>query len=628
MLLAESYKLLIKQKTLIVIVIMVVIKIAFTFYQGYESHIIIDNNPDGYAYYIKLFNGKINDRVEKALQEEYYSVSHARAELDDMANKWRNGKLNREQYEEAAKKCYQRIKNNAVFNLLYNQYYYAKEDPTQRYIMDPRGWNTLLCKNKIDFILILCLIIIFTPVFCSEYESDMDLLMLSSSRGRYKAGIAKLFIGFTLAALLCALFCAIEFYCIDYMVGLDNGDFPLQSLEFFKGSEYHISIYNAFLLVILTRILGCILLTEFIFILSILSKKTIITLIISSVIVIFPAIFFQGKSLLFHLPLPDGLIIGTGYLRGTSYTTTFNQQGNIEKLIDFQLISIKEFIFLLIGYMVEIIFLFFYIIKKYSRYTLKHRIHKKIVGLCLYLFAITCTILAGCNVQDEKQENFTFYAGEDRTKGKTSEYSLFLDESKNVITAENLKTGEIITITREPFEQETVIASIFVHDEWCYYLTYTEGVEGIRIYGIEMKNFRKKLIYNSVKENNENFFGIVSEKNDYYKTLKYISQYYSFFLNENYIYLVKDNELIRIDIKSKKETVIALDVKFEDKLIFHNGNIYFIDSQYRLNIYDEKFNKVNTIESVYTDSFTIEGDHIKYKSLIDNKKELYYQLNG
>lgn len=62
----------------------------------------------------------------------------------------------------------------AAFLTIYNQYYYAKEDPAHRFLMDERGWDTLLTHDGVNVILLLFLLALCVPVFshrqtCNRY---------------------------------------------------------------------------------------------------------------------------------------------------------------------------------------------------------------------------------------------------------------------------------------------------------------------------------------------------------------------------------------------------------------------------------------------------------------------------
>ncbi|GAA0392345.1 hypothetical protein [Paenibacillus motobuensis] len=629
MLYQEWRKILIKQKGVLVIAMMIVLKIALTLQQGYDSNLIINRNPEGYTAYIKLYEGKLTEAKEQQLQEEYYAVVHANAELDGLARQWKDGSIGQEVYEQTSKQYYERIKNNAVFNVVYNQYYYAKEAPEERYLIDERGWSTLLGHSRPDFVLLLSLIIVLTPLFCYEYESGMDALLLSSSKGKYQTGMVKLAIGVMMAMATTVLFTLIEYFCLNGMVGLRNGSFPLQSLEFFANSEYPVTLNQAFLILLLVRMLGAALFAGCISLTGIITKNTVITLFISSVLIFLPYILFPSKPWLYYLPLPSGLLAGTGYLWGTVYTSAYNDQGSVEKIVQFQAIGRKTFLFLIVGYAIEMALLYLYSLKKYSKYMLKRRLMHRMRNkfpLSLSLLIICCLIISGCEHAGKVKDIFTFDARDARNYGETAGYAISLDEENNIITAKSIDTGEEFLLTREPFIQKGDISAIFVRDGWCYYVTQTLGAEGIRIYGIDLKNFRQKLIYNSVPENTEDFFGIASGQQDLEEMARNTSLIYCLVLNENNIYFVVNSELVQINRNTGREKIIARDVKGGMSLVYYNGDIYYIDHQYRLSVYKEQEGKVHALDSLYTDNFRIENGSLHYRSLLDDKQILTYKI--
>lgn len=67
---------------------------------------------------------------------------------------------------------------------IYNQYYYAKEAPAHRFLMDERGWDTLLTHNGVNVILLLFLLALCVPIFCGEYQCGMAQILHSCRNGR------------------------------------------------------------------------------------------------------------------------------------------------------------------------------------------------------------------------------------------------------------------------------------------------------------------------------------------------------------------------------------------------------------------------------------------------------------
>ncbi|ABN52644.1 MAG TPA: ABC transporter permease [Hungateiclostridium thermocellum] len=636
MIVFEWKKVLIKQKGLLCIGIMFLLKIALLFYQGYDSNSIINSNEEGYKYYINLYQGKLTEEKEKSIKAEYDSVTNAQAYLEDLSHKKRNGEIGFKEYEEKSKKYYECLKNADVFNLVYNQYYYAKEAPDVRYIIDWRGWQTLLSHDAPDVLLIVCLLIVMVPLFCNEYESGMYSLLVSSVRGKYKVAIVKLLSAFVLSAGIVILFSVAEYICVDFMVGLDNSTFPLQSLKFFEYSDWYVSLRQAFVIIVLFRIVGAVLFTAFISVVSVISKKTIVALFTCSTLVFLPYIVYGGTTTLYYLPLPSGLLVGAGYLWGDNYLSAITEEG-VDRIILFQKISKNMITLLMLMFVIEIVFLFLTCIVKYSRHTFRlnnfgNKIRKFSCALCV--LTILLLILTGCRTEMSEKDNFTFNASEEWRCVKTDEYVISLDPEKNIITAENLDKGEQIVLPKDPFRQDIYetedrslkrgyrIRSIFVRDGWCYYLKEILQTDGFQIYGIDLKDFKEELIYNGIQENDKNFFGAFFDRRQDQTSLPSVDY---FFLNANYIYYLQGKRLVRIDRNTNSETVLALDVK-ERSAVYHNGDIYYIDTLNRLSVYKEEDETVNKIDSVYTDQISIEGKRIRYTDLLNDKNIGYYDI--
>ncbi len=631
----EWKKIFIKQRGIWIIIIMVLLKVVLTLVSGFDSHDIINRNSNGYSFYINQYKGKLTEKMEKEIRAEYYAVGHAAGELEDLSRQWLEGKIDKIQYESMSKKCYERQKNSAVFHVVYNQFYYTSQAPDERYMMDGRGWSTLLNHDKPDFLLLLCLIILLTPVFCNEYESGMNALLLSSKNGKYRTCVHKLVAGIAISVGITVLFSVVEFVCIDALIGLKDGGFPLQSLEFFQNSEYRITLNQAFLAVISLRIMGSMLLAACISLVGILSRKSIVTLFAGSVLAFLPHILLKGNSLLYYLPLPSGLLTGVGYIWGTSFISTIDQHGNAVDIIQFQQISKEMLSLLMVGYAVETGLLLLYCLKKYSGRTCKllssgSKMRMKM--LCYYLcIIVSCScVFTGCKEQVKSGNDFTVNTLESLKYGETDTYKIYFDSAEENITAEHKQSGEIMDVIRDPLGRDTSLCAIFVHNNLCYYLSRIPQVDGIRIYVIDMNHMETRLVFNNVKENDEDFFGILSEvKNvisDSDGALKTALPVFCFFIDDDYIYYGVDSQLFQINRATEKERVVSLAVAEWRSLYYHNGDVYYIDKQYRLNIFKAGEGKTDVVDSVYTDQFTINGDRIEYNDLLDGNKTKHYDV--
>lgn len=226
MLQVELKKILFHHKGLLLLLIALAAYAVFCVGSGYDSSYVIDRNEDTYLTYMERWQGEITEEKAQEMEAEY-----AEATRSDDGRK-------------------------AAFLTIYNQYYYAKEDPAHRFLMDERGWDTLLTHDGVNVILLLFLLALCVPVFCGEYQCGMAQILRSCRNGRGRLAGIKLGSLAALAILATALFQLVQFVVVALSVGLDGASYPLQSLSFFENSPYHISVGQAYGIVVLSRCLG------------------------------------------------------------------------------------------------------------------------------------------------------------------------------------------------------------------------------------------------------------------------------------------------------------------------------------------------------------------------------------
>ena len=111
MLQVELKKILFHHKGLLLLLIALAAYAVFCVGSGYDSSYVIDRNEDTYLTYMERWQGEITEEKAQEMEAEY-----AEATRSDDGRK-------------------------AAFLTIYNQYYYAKEDPAHRFLMDERGWE-------------------------------------------------------------------------------------------------------------------------------------------------------------------------------------------------------------------------------------------------------------------------------------------------------------------------------------------------------------------------------------------------------------------------------------------------------------------------------------------------------
>ena len=312
MLQVELKKILFHHKGLLLLLIALAAYAVFCVGSGYDSSYVIDRNEDTYLTYMERWQGEITEEKAQEMVAEY-----AEATRSDDGRK-------------------------AAFLTIYNQYYYAKEDPAHRFLMDERGWDTLLTHDGVNVILLLFLLALCVPVFCGEYQCGMAQILRSCRNGRGRLAGIKLGAMAALAILATALFQLVQFVVVALSVGLDGASYPLQSLSFFEHSPYLISVGQAYGIVVLSRCLGAAWFAILIALLSILFRQTVLTTFSGIAVSILPHLI-GGSFLKYVLPLPAGLLAGTGYVWGTLTEVGYDEDWNLIDIVTFPGITPEQF---------------------------------------------------------------------------------------------------------------------------------------------------------------------------------------------------------------------------------------------------------------------------------------------
>jgi hypothetical protein len=263
-------------------------------------------------------------------------------------------------------------------------------------------------------------------------------------------------------------------------------------------------------------------------------------------------------------------------------------------------------------------------IRHYLGKSLYHHAFKKRAGVIIASILTIC-MLGGC-CTSTATDSLTFDALNGSVSGETDAYNITLDVSAQKIYAKNRSTGKQILLTREPFSSEQNIHAIFVRDNICYYLEETDNETGIRIWGIDLEDFRKTLIYNGQQENHFTAFGLLPEVRSSEEEMGNISITNYFFMNDRTIYYVQNSNLFSVDRRTEKSSVLARDVREGYSLFYHDSCVYYINKAYQLCVFLPLRNRVITVDNVYTNSFQIEDDTLIYIDYLHSKQKINTSL--
>src|SRR5690606_20786985 len=115
-------------------------------------------------------------------------------------------------------------KNESGFKVIFDQYTYIREKPDNRYFLSTNGWDGLLSTDSLDLLFLLLLLLLVTPVFCSEFASEMDSLHLTVKKGTRVHALSKVVLVFITVMALCLITSLLRYGFFQVKYGLENGD--------------------------------------------------------------------------------------------------------------------------------------------------------------------------------------------------------------------------------------------------------------------------------------------------------------------------------------------------------------------------------------------------------------------
>lgn len=550
MALMECKKIFIKQKALIYLILIFLMKLMNIFAVGYDSNYMIDENESYYLEYMNQYEGKITEATRDSIEQEYDRIYH---QTDN-------------DYLSSSKE--------KAFQVIYHQYTY-EEKSGGGYIFDSRGWETLLQHNNVDYILLVGIIILATLIFATEYENDMQDLLLASRKGRGTSVHIKLWIGICGAALLALMFQICQCIYLYLKVGLPHGNYPLVCLEFFEDTGWNCELWQAYGCILLLKVLGAVFVSIAAMFAVILVKRTVLSMAVSTAGWLVADIVLGQGSMAYRTPL--GLLKAAGYFWPDQYVSAVSNSGNFVKKYTFHEISQGKLRICILCFLIILAFIYMLSILKYLKYPVKRiSLHKKKIILSVFLICFSVTALEGCG-SDRQKEQYFKVSEESQDEYNGSGFNLQIDhENNNIIYTDN--NGTRYDLIRDVFPLQADISRIFVDGNLCYYLMENENDNGIYIRCVDLDTFSDRFIYSDMEENTEDLYGLLSDDKSVEEIFDDLDSTKCFFVANQYIYLNKENYIRRINRFTHCSKRIAEEVA-DKEITYHNGILSYTDFQ-------------------------------------------------
>jgi hypothetical protein len=581
----------------------------------------VEMNTSAYQHYLDLVNGSHTEESEQLFKNEATKISDAHVTLTKIYDDYYDGHISEKELQDSIPSLEKVIENEQGFQIIFEQYMYVRENADNRYYLSTNGWDGLLSTEQLDFGLMLLLLLLVTPVFCAEFSSDMNSLHLTLRKGTRGHAITKMLLVVLVVIVISILSVMMRYGFYDMKYGLDDGDYPLQSLSYFGTSLKDLSLSATFLWSTILKLFGNLIFVMFIMLFSVWTKKYALTLFSSTVVILLPYYLFILDSSKYFLPGPLGFMLSTGFFKGSEseLNPITDQMDVIYEGVPTMTMFILLVISLCIGIGAWIIILRCHTNAWYTR----KRFHKlQPFSITLFLCMIVIS-LSGCDTTNKTDQEHDIFNSISRQTFENDSYRFYMeitDEGENQPIFEDKETGDIKDLVRSPFSSLTSVEPyIYGNDSFVYYMKMDYDKSGfyketnrLSLIEVDTTTFGERIIYEmNANMSKDTFLGLhTTDDIDFLGII-------SVFLDKGHIYLVDDHEIKRVNrLTGKTDTIIQSSVS--SNIAYDGRYIYYPNEAYRIIKYDTQTEKEITIPDIITTQFFLTDSELFYVNRQDN----------
>lgn len=585
-----------------------------------------------YSWYLKKVTGAHTQEKASYLEQEAQRINSALNTQKKLLDLYYAGQISEEEFQSQYAQQEEIIKRKDGFEVLYDQYLYVCENKENHYFLQTNGWSGLLSQNVFPFPLFLVLLLTIIPIFCSEYNCQMDGLIRTMQNGN-KNVLHKILLALFTAIFLSMAESALRFLFFAAKYGLPHGDYPIQSIPYFGDYSQTLSLMGGYWTISALRCFGSIILTVLILLLSVLLKKYALTMLVTAASTILPYIGLTMTQI-YHLPLPLTFFLSTNFFIGSIYDSDplTGEQVTIFKEISHMELSVLSAIMLLscIG---ALMLIWKKNLNHFSIAQKKGRYYRRMTGsLCLL------PLLSGCANISDQPNDIAIYNSTDSRSAHTGEYEVVFDDETQSYLLYNQAKDETLDLNRSVFAKNTntgKIRSIFCSGQYVYYLQlrtesyidrvgiYNSTAEIVSIIELNTETFEQQIVFEQMATPGRSVFGVEYQTDDKWG---FILETTGFFLNGSSIFFHSNSSIRKVDRETNQISII--DIPMDKNIAFDGRNIFYIDSLSMLIKYDTQ-NAVHTsYQDVIAYNFFLTEQKIYFINRTDDDKIYVCDLDG
>lgn len=449
---AEFKKLFIKNKLIYFALGVIVLSLIFQLSSNTYTQFSLDNQQSFYEEYMARLKGKTNEDKTAIISKIYNDYNNIGNELADLDNDYKNGNISTETYEEQREKLSEFSSCGNAVDYLVSCADYVNENPNRHYYIDYLGWTQVFQNYGFDFLLMIFVLAMSVGAVMIEYNSDMTAVNAVSEKGRKFYSTSKIILVLSFTALLTLILSVIHPVVFSFKYDLSGWNYPLESLKAYSGSSKNLSIIGAYILSVLIKIFGYCCFAVFTMFFAVLLKKYAPAMTFSLALALLPMYILNSNTdgqTLYLIPLPAGVMISTGYIKGT-------QKSEFTEDYFFREVEYSQMILVFLILFSAVLAMTIYVSHRLSGKRFAVTLNKKAMTAALLI--CVCTTLCSCDSDYEFEtadENYIVDQDMNTVYSKSENIYVPLDgiptdetSQAGFISGENLivKNGNVISI--------------------------------------------------------------------------------------------------------------------------------------------------------------------------------------
>lgn len=351
---AEFKKLFISNKMLLLFVAVIILSLFTRLGANVYPVFSDESNQQFYKSFMEKLSGEYTDEkghLVADLQAEYNNISTSFSQLE---KEYSEGEITSEEYMKRLSELSELSSQGNVVEYLASCDKYVREDTVNHYFVDYTGWGQLFQTYGFDFLLLIFTLIISVVSIAVEQNSDMITINSVCVKGRRTLGKSKVLVVLSSVAVVTVIVGIIHYVVYASKYNLFGFDYPLQSVKSFSGATKNLTLGQAYIALVITKIVGYCSFSAFAMFFAVLFKKAVPAMTFSLATVLVPMYILNSSTegqLRYLLPMPVGAMMSTGYINGTQKMDIgkeyiFREVSTPQMIIVFSILILVSFLML------------------------------------------------------------------------------------------------------------------------------------------------------------------------------------------------------------------------------------------------------------------------------------------